>query len=53
MKRLSTLILSLLLMLAVLPSCGDGDSKSDTQGNNTEQPDPENPDNPDDPKKWK
>lgn len=51
MKRLSTLILSLLLTLAVLPSCGDSDSKSDTQGNNPEQPNPENPDNPDDPNK--
>ena len=48
MKRISTLILSLMLTLAMLPSCGDGDSKSDTN-NNQEQPTPDTPDNPNTP----
>ncbi|MBP5682823.1 MAG: glycosyl hydrolase 53 family protein [Bacteroidales bacterium] len=33
MKRLNIIILAVMLMLAVLPSCGDSDSKSEPQNN--------------------
>ena len=33
MKRLNIIILAVMLMLAVLPSCGDNDSKSEPQNN--------------------